>query len=52
MFSAVAAPLLGLGWKLGVVVGSAAMAGDLVSSFELQTGLSPTILRSPSTPRI
>ena len=33
LLSALAAPLLGLGWKIGVVVGSAAMAGDLVSSF-------------------
>jgi CDP-diglyceride synthetase len=33
LFSAMAAPLLGLGWKIGVVVGIAAMAGDLVSSF-------------------
>jgi hypothetical protein len=31
--SVMAAPLLGLGWKIGVAVGSAAMAGDLVSSF-------------------
>jgi CDP-archaeol synthase len=31
--SAMAAPLLGLGWKIGVAVGSAAMAGDLFSSF-------------------
>ena len=31
--SALVAPLLGLGWKIGVAVGSAAMAGDLVSSF-------------------
>jgi hypothetical protein len=31
--SALAAPLLGLGWKIGIAVGSAAMAGDLVSSF-------------------
>jgi CDP-2,3-bis-(O-geranylgeranyl)-sn-glycerol synthase len=31
--SALAAPLLGLGWKTGIAVGSAAMAGDLVSSF-------------------
>jgi hypothetical protein len=31
--SAMAAPLLGLGWKIGVAVGSAAMAGDLLSSF-------------------
>jgi CDP-archaeol synthase len=28
-----AAPLIGLGWEIGVLVGSAAMAGDLVSSF-------------------
>jgi CDP-archaeol synthase len=33
LFSAMAAPLLGLDWKIGVVVGIAAMAGDLVSSF-------------------
>jgi CDP-diglyceride synthetase len=33
LLSAMAAPLLGLGWSIGVVVGSAAMAGDLVSSF-------------------
>jgi CDP-2,3-bis-(O-geranylgeranyl)-sn-glycerol synthase len=31
--SVMAAPLLGLGWKIGVAVGSAAMAGDLLSSF-------------------
>jgi len=31
--SALVAPLLGLGWKIGVAVGSAAMAGDLFSSF-------------------
>jgi len=30
--SVVAAPLLGLDWQIGVVVGSAAMAGDLFSS--------------------
>jgi CDP-diglyceride synthetase len=28
-----AAPLIGLGWEIGVLVGSFAMAGDLVSSF-------------------
>jgi CDP-2,3-bis-(O-geranylgeranyl)-sn-glycerol synthase len=33
LFSAMAAPLLGLGWKIGLAVGSAAMAGDLLSSF-------------------
>jgi CDP-archaeol synthase len=33
LLSAMAAPLLGLGWQIGVLVGSAAMAGDLVSSF-------------------
>jgi CDP-diglyceride synthetase len=33
LLSAMAAPLLGFGWKIGVVVGSAAMAGDLFSSF-------------------
>jgi CDP-diglyceride synthetase len=27
------APLIGLGWQIGVLVGSLAMAGDLVSSF-------------------
>ncbi len=31
--SAVAASLLGVGWTIGIVVGFAAMAGDLVSSF-------------------
>src|ERR1700730_11262579 len=31
--SAVAAPLLWFDWKIGVVVGSAAMAGALFSSF-------------------
>ena len=31
--SALAAPLLGLDWQLGIAVGSAAMAGDLFSSF-------------------
>jgi CDP-2,3-bis-(O-geranylgeranyl)-sn-glycerol synthase len=30
--SALAAPLFGLDWRTGVVVGSAAMAGDLFSS--------------------
>ena len=27
------APLIGLGWKIGLLVGSFAMAGDLISSF-------------------
>ncbi len=31
--SAITAPLLGLSWRLGVVAGSAAMAGDIFSSF-------------------
>jgi hypothetical protein len=31
--SALAAPLLGLPWKIGLAVGGAAMAGDLLSSF-------------------
>jgi CDP-diglyceride synthetase len=33
LLSAMAGPLLGLGWKIGAAVGSAAMAGDLFSSF-------------------
>ena len=33
LLSAAAASLLGFGWKIGVAVGSAAMAGDLLSSF-------------------
>lgn len=33
LLSTLAAPLLGLDWWIGVAVGSAAMAGDLVSSF-------------------
>ncbi len=31
--TAISAALLGLGWKVGVLVGAAAMAGDLLSSF-------------------
>jgi hypothetical protein len=31
--SALAAPLLGFDWQIGIAVGSAAMAGDLISSF-------------------
>jgi CDP-diglyceride synthetase len=33
LLSTLAAPLLGLDWWIGAAVGSAAMAGDLVSSF-------------------
>lgn len=31
--SALAGPLIGLDWKVGAVIGAAAMAGDLLSSF-------------------
>lgn len=31
--SALAAPLLGFDWQIGIAIGSAAMAGDLFSSF-------------------
>ncbi len=33
MFTTLGASLMGLGWKIGFVVGSASMAGDLFSSF-------------------
>ena len=33
LLSALAAPVIGLGWELGAVIGSAAMAGDLFSSY-------------------
>ena len=33
LLSALAAPVIGLSWSLGVVIGSAAMAGDLFSSY-------------------
>jgi len=33
LVSALAAPVIGLSWSLGVVIGSAAMAGDLFSSY-------------------
>jgi len=33
VLTAAAAPLIGLGWPLGAVVGATAMAGDLFSSF-------------------
>jgi CDP-archaeol synthase len=37
------APLFGLEWKIGAIVGSAAMAGDLFSSFgKRRLGLSPS----------
>ena len=38
-----AAVLLGLGWKMGVLVGTMAMAGDLLSSFvKRRLGLAPS----------
>jgi CDP-diglyceride synthetase len=33
LVTAASAPLVGLGWKAGLLIGTAAMAGDLVSSF-------------------
>ena len=33
LVTAVGAPLVGLGWRVGLLVGSAGMAGDLASSF-------------------
>jgi CDP-diglyceride synthetase len=42
--SAVAAPIVGIDWRIGLVVGAAAMAGDLVSSF-----LKRRLGRSPSS---
>ncbi len=33
LVTSIGAPLVGLEWKIGLVVGSAAMAGDLFSSF-------------------
>lgn len=33
LLSALLAPLLGLGWPIGLVIGSLAMLGDLLSSF-------------------
>ena len=33
LLSALAAPVIGLSWQLGPVIGSAAMAGDLFSSY-------------------
>jgi len=41
--TAAAAALLGLGWQTGLVVGSAAMAGDICSSFvKRRLGLPPS----------
>jgi CDP-diglyceride synthetase len=37
------APLIGLGWKTGLLIGSFAMAGDLISSFcKRRLGLKPS----------
>ena len=33
LLSTLAAPALGLGWQIGAVIGSTAMAGDLFSSY-------------------
>jgi hypothetical protein len=33
LLTAISAPLVGLGWQIGFVVGSVAMAGDLLSSY-------------------
>ncbi len=33
LLTAISAPVVGLGWKIGAAVGSVAMAGDLFSSF-------------------
>src|SRR4029078_12738602 len=39
----ISAALLGLGWKVGLVVGATAMAGDLSSSFiKRRLGLAPS----------
>jgi CDP-diglyceride synthetase len=41
--TAAAAPLLGLDWRIGALVGSLAMAGDLLSSFcKRRLGLPPS----------
>ncbi len=45
--TAAAAPLIGLDWKIGTLVGSLAMAGDLFSSF-----LKRRLGRSPSSPAV
>ena len=33
LLTAISAPLVGIGWKIGVALGSVAMAGDLFSSY-------------------
>ena len=40
------APVVGLGWKIGVLVGSFAMAGDLISSFSKRRLNLPTSSRA------
>ncbi len=41
--AAFAAPLLGFAWSLGLVIGAAAMAGDLFSSFlKRRLGMPPS----------
>jgi CDP-2,3-bis-(O-geranylgeranyl)-sn-glycerol synthase len=47
VITAAAAPLVGLDWKIGALVGSLAMAGDLFSSF-----LKRRLGRSPSSPAV
>ena len=43
LLSALAAPMIGLSWRLGAVIGSAAMAGDLFSSYvKRRLGLAPS----------
>jgi len=43
MVTTAGAPLIGVDWQIGVVVGSLAMAGDLVSSFvKRRTALPPS----------
>jgi len=42
--AAVAAPILDIGWRIGLVIGAGAMAGDLFSSF-----IKRRLARSPSS---
>jgi CDP-diglyceride synthetase len=43
LFTALAAELLGLGWKLGLSIGALSMAGDLISSFtKRRLGMPPS----------
>ncbi len=43
LFTALAAELLGLGWKLGISIGTLSMAGDLISSFtKRRLGMPPS----------